>query len=98
MDVFSRNSWLRPLEKKASHHVSQALKAIYAEHGPPDRIQSDRGSEFEGKVRPLFKALKLIKSRPYHPQSQGKVEKTTWQLWGRRVLIRQQILMTTIGF
>ena len=38
MDVFSRYSWLRPLEKKASHHVSQALKAIYAEHGPPDRL------------------------------------------------------------
>ena len=34
MDVFSRYSWLRPLEKKAS----QALKAVYAEHGPPDRL------------------------------------------------------------
>ena len=78
MDVFSRYCRLRPLEKKASHHVSQALKAIYAEHGPPDRLQSDRGSEFEGKVRPLCKALKikLIKSRPYHPQSQGKVERS----------------------
>ena len=82
MDVFSRYSWLRPLEKKASHHVSQALKAIYAEHGPPDRLQSDRGSEFEGKVRPLCKALKikLIKSRPYHQQSQGKVERSHRQL------------------
>ena len=38
MDVFSRYSRQRPLEKKASHHVSQALKAIYAEHGPPDRL------------------------------------------------------------
>ena len=64
--------------KKASHYVSQVLKAIYAEHGPPDRLQSDRGSEFEGKVRRLCKALKikLIKSRPYHPQSQGKVERS----------------------
>ena len=73
---------MRPLEKKANHHVRQALKAIYAEHGPPDRLQSDRGSEFEGKVRPLCEALKikLIKSRPYHPQSQRKVERSHRQL------------------
>lgn len=110
MDVFSRYYWLRPLEKRASHHISQALKAIYTKHGPPDHLQGDRGSEFEGKVRPLCKALKikLIKSRPYHPQSQGKVERLHRQLrkkimyhlvtLGRRELIGQQISMTTIGF
>ena len=82
LDVFSRYSWLRPLQKKAGHHVSPALKVICAEHGPPDRLQSDRGSEFERKVRPLCKALKikLITSRPYHPQSQGKVERSRRQL------------------
>ena len=65
-------------ESNWSHRVSQALKAIYAEHSPPDRLQSDRGSEFEGRVRLLRKALKikLIKSRSYHPQSQGKVERS----------------------
>lgn len=78
MDIFSRYLWLRPLEKKSSQHVSRALQRIYSEHGPPDRLQSDRGTEFEGKVRPLCKQLKikLIKSRPYHPQSQGKIERS----------------------
>ena len=82
MDVFSRYSWLRPLEKKASHRVSQALKAIYAEHAPPDCLQSDRGSEFEGKARPLWQTLKikLIKLRHYPPQSQEKVERLHRQL------------------
>ena len=78
MDIFSRYLWLRPLEKKSSQHVSRALAKIYSEHGPLDRLQNDRGKEFEGKVRPLCKQLKikLIKSRPYHPQSQGKVERS----------------------
>ena len=57
MDIFSRYLWLRPLEKKSSQDVSQALQRIYSEHGPPDRLQSDRGTEFEGKVRPLCKQL-----------------------------------------
>ena len=55
MDIFSRYLWLRPLEKKSSEHVSRALQKIYSEHGPPDLVQSDRGKEFEGKVRPLCK-------------------------------------------
>jgi len=59
MDIFSRYFWLRPLEKESSKHVSQALQRIYSEHGPPDRLQSDRGKEFEGKVRPLCKQLKI---------------------------------------
>lgn len=43
---------------------------------------SFKGSEVEGKVKPLCKALKikLINSRPYHPQSQGKVERSHRQL------------------
>lgn len=80
VDIFSRFLWLRPLERKSSHHVSRALKPIYNEHGPPDRLQSDRGTEFEGRVRALCEKLnfkiKRIRSRPYHPQSQGKVERS----------------------
>ena len=78
MDIFSRYLWLRPLQKKSREHVSRAFQRIYSEHGPTDRLQSDRGKEIEGKVRPLCKQLKikLIKSRPYHPQSQGKVERS----------------------
>ena len=69
MDIFSMYLWLRPLEKKSSEHVSRALQRIYSEHGPPDRLQSDRGKEFEGKMRPPCRQLKIkvIKSRAYNP-------------------------------
>ena len=40
--------------------------------------QSDRGSEFEGKLLSMCESYKIrmIKLRPYHPQSQGKVERS----------------------
>ena len=39
-------------------------------------IQHDQGREFEGAAAALGKKLgiKVVKGRPYHPQSQGKVE------------------------
>ena len=43
--------------KKESSHASRVLKVNYVKHGLPDRIQSDRGSKFEGKVRLLYKKL-----------------------------------------
>ena len=78
IDVFSRFLWLVPMERKSSRQVVRSLRPIYDEHGPPDRLQSDRGPEFQGKLRSLCThyKIKMIKSRPYHPQSQGKVERS----------------------
>ena len=65
-DIFSRFLWLVPLESKSSSHVVRVLQPIYDQHGPPDRLQSDRGTEFEGKLRSMCKnyKIKMIKSRP----------------------------------
>ena len=77
MDVFSRYHWLVPLERKLSFHVARELIRIYKEHGPPRVIQHDQGLEFDGAVSRLCDKLniKVIKGRPCHPQSQGKVER-----------------------
>ena len=77
-DVFSRYLWLRPLTYKTSKVVSRALGDLYIEVGPPKVLQSDRGGEFKKWVKKLRKNLnvKMIKIRPYHPQSQGKVERS----------------------
>ena len=50
MDVFSRFHWLAPLERKFPSHVSLHLERIFAEHGPPSRLQSDNGGEFKKEV------------------------------------------------
>ena len=76
LDVFSRFVILRPLKDKSVASVKHAVKNICMEHGFPNIIQCDNGPEFRGTF-PAFLAkrgVKLIHSRPYHPQSQGKVE------------------------
>ena len=78
MDVFSRFVWLRPINKKMSKNIADELRNIYLEHGPPRVIQCDQGGGFKGAVKELCRQLgiKIICSSPYHPQSQGKVERS----------------------
>ena len=74
-DVFSRYLWLRPLRRKTSSTVARNLLLIYRERGPPRILQCDNGGEFKGNTRKACKGIdnKIINSRAYHPQSQGKV-------------------------
>ena len=77
MDVFGRYHWLILVERKKSGPTAAALLKIYKEHGPSGVLQHDQGREFDGAVNKLCKKLgiKVIKGRPYHPQSQGKIER-----------------------
>jgi transposase InsO family protein len=65
------------LPNKSAIAVMNHLKIIFSEFGKPKIIQHDCGKEFSGQVKRLLQKLKIkdIKSRPYHPQSQGKVER-----------------------
>ncbi|KXJ08126.1 Retrovirus-related Pol polyprotein from transposon 412 [Exaiptasia diaphana] len=65
-DVFSRYLWLRPLERKSSNEVARELGI------------SDNGGEFKKAVQKLCENLniRIIRGSPYHPQSQGKVERS----------------------
>lgn len=78
LDVYSRYVWLRPLAKKSSNHVKRELELIFSTYGFPYIIQHDKGSEFSGDVKLFLQAhkIKTIVSSPFHPQSQGKVERS----------------------
>lgn len=66
---------------------------IYSEHGPPKVLLHDRGKEFKGAVRKLMESLqvKIIQSSPYHPQREGKVERS------HRVL-RKKIMYDLVNY
>ena len=58
--------------------VSKALLSIFTQYGCPEKLQSDNGGEFVSHVlEELCSSLKIriFHGRPYHPQSQGKVER-----------------------
>ncbi|CAM4833390.1 unnamed protein product, partial [Rotaria magnacalcarata] len=57
--------------------VSEYLELIFREHGTPKIIQTDQGTEFQGVFDDLCnrRNIRHIRSRPYHPESQGKVER-----------------------
>ena len=78
LDNFSRFTFLRPLPNKTCTAVAKALTVIFFEHGMPKIMQCDQGTEFKGKVEILLhsRGIKLIRSSPYHPQSQGKCERS----------------------
>ena len=68
------------LDSRCRHSkvISDELENIYLEHGPPRVIQSDQGGEFKGAMKRLCRRtnIELVYSRPFHPQSQGKVERS----------------------
>lgn len=77
VDVFSRFTFLRALKSKSAKEVANSLQNIFLEHGYPAIVQCDNGPEFRGCVEKVLKEkrVKVVKGRPYHPQSQGKVER-----------------------
>lgn len=77
IDVLSRFTICKPLPKKTAHHVRQAVEEIIFEHGCTETIQTDNGTEFKGEFKELMKKhkIKVVHGRPYHPESQGKVER-----------------------
>ena len=59
------------------------VNSFHRTYGPPKRVQSDRGGEFQGATKAFLEKVGIehIRSRAYHPQSQGKCERShgTWK-------------------
>ena len=49
LDVFSRYAWARPLKTKTGIEVAEALKDIFKGGRTPDKLWTDRGTEFWNK-------------------------------------------------
>ena len=78
LDVFSCFHWLRPLESKYNSGVKKELKKIFFEHGFLKRLQNDNRREFKKHVKEFCTTnkVKMVRCRPYHPETKGKVKCT----------------------
>ncbi len=78
MDYSSRYAEAIPLRKVNSESILKALMGIFSRLGIPREILSDNGANLTSKlVEEVFTLLDIghIKTSPYHPQTDGMVER-----------------------
>jgi len=67
-----------PLKKTDTWTVAEALCDVFSRLGIPEEMLSDQGSNFmSGVMAAMFDLLKVkhIKTSPYHPQTDGMLER-----------------------
>ena len=78
-DYFSKWPFAVPLSDQTADKIVRALRdQVFTLVGPPQRLHSDQGRNFESQVlSELCKAFGVTKSRttPYHPMGDGLVER-----------------------
>jgi hypothetical protein len=78
IDLASRFPEAVPLKEISSVAVAEALLSVFARVGFPRLILSDQGSQFNSDLMKEFHVLcgaKGIRTTPYHPQTNGTVER-----------------------
>ncbi len=79
MDYFTKWPIAKVLKEATAKAVSKFIyQKIICEHGCPEVLQSDRGTHFVNKVIANLTEKFRIKHRlssPYHPQTNGLVER-----------------------
>ena len=78
MDYFSKYVHVFPMVNQTAETVADCLMKLVLEQGVPERLHSDQGRQFESAVfQELCRRLGVDKTRttPYHPQSDGMVER-----------------------
>ena len=75
IDTFSKKLWTRPLKNHTADETLSKMKDIFDSMPTKVRIvQSDNGTEFAG-INVAFPDIKIIKSSPHLPQSNGMIER-----------------------
>lgn len=79
VDHFTRYAEAIPLKDQTAEHVAKAfVEEIITRHGVPTRLLTDQGRNFVSSLmKEICKNLgiKKIQTTPYHPQSNGMVER-----------------------
>ena len=79
IDHFSKFLHARIAESQNAREVEITLKQFFRLVGLPKILQSDNGREFDNKRINIYldgQQIKFVHGRPYHPESQGCIERS----------------------
>lgn len=85
VDYFTKWLEVYPLKSKKAEEVTACIMDFFYKYGAPKRILTDRGKEFVNKInQDLCSELGIARSlcAPYHPQTNGLVEKLNGTIQG----------------
>ena len=78
VDYFSSFPEAAIIRDISSKSIVKILMNIFARHGNPEEIVSDNGPQFDSQEFNRFlssKGIKHVRSSPYFPRSNGKIER-----------------------
>ncbi len=78
MDLATSFPFAYPMKSCTANETAHKLLSIFSMFGPPVAILSDQGTNFMSKVLQSFYeklAIQRISTSPYHPESNGKLER-----------------------
>ena len=93
VDVATRWPEAIPLPNIHTHTIIEALSNIFSRVGFPEQILSDNGPQFKSELYEQicrFFNIKVIKSTPYHPISNGLVERFNGSLKSMLMKVAEQ--------
>ena len=84
VDEYSRFCWAIPCSDMSASTIIKAFTELFSVFGLPSYVHTDRGTSFMSKELKNFllsKGISSSRSTPYHPQSNGQIEKTNGTIW-----------------
>ena len=78
VDAYSKWPEIIPMTHASSTNTIEALRRIFCQHGFPETMVTDNGTQFTSAQFQefcLLKGIQHVKSPPYHPQSNGQAER-----------------------
>ena len=84
----SKFTWAKAVTTKECHQVCKFIRTTFYQFGPPNTLQCDNGAEFIGSelkilLQESFPQVKVVHSRPRHPQTNGLIERGNQTLEAR---------------
>ena len=78
MDLYSKYPEAIPLKRVDNESVLEAMLDVFSRHGIPETLLTDQGSVFMSKLTKSVcntLGIEQIRTSPYHPQSDGALER-----------------------